>query len=663
MGRCDEMARALNEAESTKKRLQVENQDLNRQIEELENAIANMNKAKISVTTQLEDTKSLADAEAKDRASLLTKFKMLSTDLENLREKLENEAMRKSDALKALSKAQAETQLWKSRYETEGMGRIEELEGARNKLQAKIVENEELVDVLSTKVATAEKSKGRLGSDLDEISMEYERVHAAALITEKRAKNFDKVLGEWQSKAADLQAELETSQRDCRNCSSELFRLRAAWDETVEQLDVVKRENKNLADEIKDLLDQLGEGGRSIHALDKQRRMLEQEKEELQGALEEAEATLEMEENRVLRSQLELANVRQEIDRRVAEKEEEFNNTRKNHARAMESAGASLEAEQRAKGESLRIKKKLEADINELEIGLDQANKANAEGLKALKRYQTQLRETIQGFEDEARARQQVSEQVGIADRKAAALNGEMEESRALLDSSERANRQLTQEISDARLAVTEMQSINSRDVAVKRNLEGGIHTIQAEIDGMLVAAKNGEDKAKKAMIDAARLADELRGEQEHSNNLTVTKKTLETQLGEMEGRLADAEGRAMKEGKNALSKLELRIRELETELGSTQTQTLESVKAFQRSDRKVKELKFAQDEDKKNQDRMSDLANKLQQKIKTYKQQIDEAEEIAALNLAKFRKAQQELEETEERAKLAGAQLEGMRL
>merc|ERR1712121_540233 len=284
--RCDEMARALNEAESTKKRLQVENQDLNRQIEELENAIANMNKAKISVTTQLEDTKALADAEAKDRASLLTKYKMMSTDLENLREKLENEAMRKSDALKALSKSQAEIQLWKSRYETEGMGRIEELESARNKLQAKIVENEELVDVLQTKVANAEKSKGRLGSDLDDISMEYERVHAAALITEKRAKNFDKVLGEWLSKANDVQAEVAASQDEGRNYSSELFRLKAAQDEAVEQLDIVKRENKNLADEIKDLLDQLGEGGRSIHDLDKQRRRLETEKEELQAALE-----------------------------------------------------------------------------------------------------------------------------------------------------------------------------------------------------------------------------------------------------------------------------------------------------------------------------------------------------------------------------------------
>merc|ERR1719159_1043988 len=318
------------ELDKTGKLLQGSIVDSNTRLDEmaralLEAAIANMNKGKISVTTQLEDSKALADAEAKDRAGLLTKFKMMSTDLENLREKLENEAMRKSDAMKALSKAQAEIQLWKSRYETEGMGRIEELEGARAKLQAKIVENEELVDVLQTKVANAEKSKGRLGSDLDDISMEYERVHAAALITEKRAKNFDKVLGEWLSKANDVQAEVAASQDEGRNYSSELFRLKAAQDEAVEQLDIVKRENKNLADEIKDLLDQLGEGGRSIHDLDKQRRRLETEKEESQ-------ATLEMEENKVLRAQLELAQVKQEIDRRVAEKEDEFNNTRKNHA-------------------------------------------------------------------------------------------------------------------------------------------------------------------------------------------------------------------------------------------------------------------------------------------------------------------------------------------
>merc|ERR1712123_368472 len=652
--RLDEMARALNEAESTDKRLQVENQDLNRQIEELEAAIANMNKGKISVTTQLEDSKALADAEAKDRAALLTKFKMMSTDLENLREKLENEAMRKSDAMKALSKAQAEIQLWKSRYETEGMGRIEELEGARAKLQAKIVENEELVDVLQTKVANAEKSKGRLGSDLDDISMEYERVHAAALITEKRAKNFDKVLGEWLSKASDVAAEVGASQDEGRNYSSELFRLKAAQDEAVEQLDIVKRENKNLADEIKDLLDQLGDGGRSIHELDKQRRRLEVEKEELQAALEEAEGALEQEENKVLRAQLELAQTKQETDRRIAEKEEEFENTRKNHGRAMDSLNASLESEQRAKGEALRIKKKLEGTINELEIALDHANKANAEGMKAIKRYQGQLRDTIQAFETESRARQQVMEQVGIAERKSAALAGEMDESRALLDAAERSKRQLDVELGDARSSINEMQSINSREMAAKRGLEGPLHSCQAELEALLQAAKNSEEKSKHAMVDAARLADELRAEQDHTNSESRANRSLESQMAEMETRLADAEEAAMRTGKAAMSKLEMRIRELEVELGNTQTHTGECMKGYQRTERKVKELTFSQEEVHKNQERMSELASKLQQKIKTYKQQIEEAEEIAALNLAKFRKAQQELEETEERAKLA---------
>merc|ERR1711962_1857528 len=149
----------------------------------------------------------------------------------------------------------------------------------------------------------------------------------------------------WKAKVDDLTAEVDASQKECRNYNSELFRLKAAWDETVEQLDVVKRENKNLADEIKDLLDQLGDGGRSIHELDKQRRRLE----------------VEQEENKVLRAQLELGQVRQEIDRKIQEKEEELNNTRKNHQRAMDSMQASLEAETRAKAEALRIKKKLES--------------------------------------------------------------------------------------------------------------------------------------------------------------------------------------------------------------------------------------------------------------------------------------------------------------
>merc|ERR1712242_618716 len=182
-----------------------------------------------------------------------------------------------------------------------------------------------------------------------------------------------------------------------------------------------------------------------------------------------------------------------------------------------------------------------------------------------------------------------------------------------------------------------------------------GMH---AEIDDMLHQAKNSEEKAKKAMVDAARLADELRAEQEHTDAQTKSKRALEAQLGEMESRLAEASDAAVRGGRNAMAKLEGRIREMEIELGNVQARTGDGLKGHQKAERKVKELAFQQDEDKKNQDRMSELASKLQLKIKTYKKQIEEAEEIAALNLAKYRKAQQELEETEDRNKMAEAQL-----
>merc|ERR1712186_104875 len=213
-------------------------------------------------------------------------------------------------------------------------------------------------------------------------------------------------------------------------------------------------------------------------------------------------------------------------------------------------------------------------------------------------------------------------------------------------------------ELAESRGAVNDMVTINSKASADKRKLEGAIHTMHAEIDDMLSQAKSSEDKAKKAMVDSARLADELRAEQDHSSSQEKAKRALESQMVELEQRLGEANDIAAKGGRNAMAKLESRIRELEIELGSIQCKTSENYKGFQKAERRVKELQFQQDEDHKNSDRMSELAGKLQQKIKTYKKQIEEAEEIAALNLAKYRKAQQELEEAEERSKMAGTAL-----
>merc|ERR1712128_172790 len=125
-------------------------------------------------------------------------------------------------------------------------------------------------------------------------------------------------------------------------------------------------------------------------------------------------------------------------------------------------------------------------------------------------------------------------------------------------------------------------------------------------------------------------------------------KKALEGTYADVESRLAEAEANAAKLGRQTIGKLEGRVRELENQLDDEGSRHSDAQKNLRKCERRIKELTFQSEEDKKNHERMQDLVDKLQQKIKTYKRQIEEAEEIAALNLAKFRKSQQELEAVE---------------
>merc|ERR1712096_517500 len=99
----------------------------------------------------------------------------------------------------------------------------------------------------------------------------------------------------------------------------------------------------------------------------------------------------------------------------------------------------------------------------------------------------------------------------------------------------------------------------NSLSMA-KRKLEGELTALHADLDEMLNEAKNSEEKAKKAMVDAARLADELRAEQEHAHAQEKMRKGLEVQVKELQARLEEAEGNALKANKKQIATLEVKV-------------------------------------------------------------------------------------------------------
>ena len=169
----------------------------------------------------------------------------------------------------------------------------------------------------------------------------------------------------------------------------------------------------------------------------------------------------------------------------------------------------------------------------------------------------------------------------------------------------------------------------------------------------MVSEASLSKDKAQKTMMDAAHLAEELRQEQDLAQTFERDRKLLECQLKESQNRLDEAETNALKGGKKAMNKMESRIRELQSELDAENRRFADSQKNLRKSERHIKELTFACDEDRKNHERMQSLIDQLQSRIKGYKKQIEEAEEIACLNLAKYRATQAHLSESSERANI----------
>merc|ERR1712038_197501 len=356
----------LGDFENAKRKLAAENADILRQLQELENSANMLNKYKAQLISQLEEAKRFADEEAKERHSLHGKFKNLEHEVDGAKEQLDEEVGLKEDTLRQLNKACQESDMWRQKYESEGLAKAEELEMTKMKLQARLTEASGTLEQMNAKLGQLEKAKAKLQAEIDAMAAQTDQAHILNSSMEKKAKQFDKIVGEWKMKVDGLGMDLDVAQKECRNASSELFRVKSAYEESILQLDEVRKENKVLSNEIKDIMDQISEGCKSIHEIDKIRKRLEAEKMELQAALEEAEGALEQEENKVLRAQLELTQVRQEIERRIAEKEEEFQSTKKNFTKAVDGMQSALESESKGKAEALRMKKKLESDVSEL---------------------------------------------------------------------------------------------------------------------------------------------------------------------------------------------------------------------------------------------------------------------------------------------------------
>ncbi|NXI17896.1 MYH7 protein, partial [Irena cyanogastra] len=658
----EELQRQLTDVNAQRGRLQTENGELSRLLEEKESFINQLSRGKVSFTQSIEELKRQLEEETKSKNALAHALHASRHDCDLLREQYEEEVEAKSELQRNLSKANAEVAQWRTKYETDAIQRTEELEEAKKKLATRLQGAEEAVEAAHAKCASLEKTKHRLQTEIEDLSVDLERANSACAALDKKQRNFDRILAEWKQKYEETQVELEASQKESRSLSTELFKLKNAYEESLDNLETLKRENKNLQEEIADLTDQISLGGKTIHELEKVKKVLESEKSDIQAALEEAEGALEHEESKTLRIQLELNQIKAEMDRKLAEKDEEFENLRRNHQRAMDSMQASLDAEARAKNEAVRLRKKMEGDLNEMEIQLNHANRQAAEFQKLGRQLQAQIKDLQIELDDTQRHNDDLKEQTGALERRNNLLLAEVEELRAALEQAERSRKLAEQELLETTERVTLLHSQNMGLINQKKKLEADVSQLSSEVEDAVQECRNAEEKAKKAITDAAMMAEELKKEQDTSAHLERMKKNMEQTIKDLQMRLDEAEQIALKGGKKQIQKLEARVRELEGELDAEQKKMAEAQKGIRKYERRIKELSYQAEEDRKNLARMQDLIDKLQSKVKSYKRQFEEAEQQANSNLVKYRKAQHELDDAEERADIAETQVNKLR-
>ncbi|XP_072305546.1 myosin-7B-like [Eucyclogobius newberryi] len=661
--RVENLQRQLTEASTSKARALTETAEYSRRLEERDALIGQLQRSKAGLTQNSEDLKRQLEEESKARVALAHAVQSLRHDGSLLREQLEEEQEARTELQRAMSKANNQVAQWRTKYETDAVLRIEELEEAKKKLLVKLQSLEEAVEASQAKCCSLDKTKFRLQTEIEDLVVELERSNANALALDKKSRNFDMLLTEAKQRFEESQGELEISQKESRSLSTELFKLKNCYEEALEQLETVNRDNKNLQDEIMDLTDHLGHEGKTILELERMKKVLDVEKSDIKAALEDVEGTLEHEETKTIRVQVELQQVRSEIERKISEKDEEIDNLRRNQQHALETLQSSLEAECRSRSEAQRQKKKMESELNEMEIQLSHSHRQAAESQRVIRVLQTQVKEQQLDLEEKLQASNQLKEQIALLERRCSLMGAEKDELKEVLDLTDRSRRSAEHELVEVSERVNVLSTQNTGLVNHKRKLETDLSQLCGEVDKALTESRNADEKAKKAITDAALMAEELKKEQDSSVYLGRVKKNMEVTVKELQIKVDETEQMALKGGKKQLLKLENRVRELQTELMVEQKKSEEYHKGVRRYEKRLKELTSQSEEDRKSLLRMQELVDKLQTKVKSFKRQAENAEEHVSSNSVRYRKIQHELDDAEERADIAETTVNKLRI
>merc|ERR1719278_1880593 len=628
-------SKSIIEITSQKQRLSQDNQDSTRKLNEMKLAIETAGLDKNKVAGQLKDLQANLDMLTKAKNTAETKVKTFEQQIKTLH--IESEELRsiRVDLEKTVLKMKEESADWKKKYDNECKLHIDDVEALKKKFMTQVTQLTDSYESTMAKLKAAEAQKQKLSREIQVIVKEFESSQTTIKELNQRIAMGDKKVDELAVKLREMTNLYERSDKENKARAQEVVRLGNDVDRCKMSNETLTRDKGKLTDELKSMKAELDAVKARFHDIDVENRKLAKDREELARAYKDSDAGKIKAEGRVRELEDELKKLRADADHRLNAKDNDAMAMKKKLTMEIESLTVRLqETESRLRNEVEKMKKKMSVTIAELEMSLDASNKANNQLQNSSKAQATKIMELTQIIDKTTIKYNEVMGQLDGSNKRLAAVDGEFANSKRSLTQLLNEKKMFESKLIELSTKITEITNINVNLSSVKTKLEKDLSLVQHNYEDMARELKLADDRANKAANDAQHFEGLLREESVKVQKLDNVKKALETEVRNMTVRIEEIETTAISSSKRTIQKMEMRIVELEEFLSKEKAMHVETTTALHKKERSVKELLLQSEEDRKNILILQESLERLNEKIKMYKRQLEEQEAISNSNI-----------------------------
>uniref|UniRef100_A0A8C8G426 Myosin-9 n=1 Tax=Oncorhynchus tshawytscha TaxID=74940 RepID=A0A8C8G426_ONCTS len=590
-----------------------------------------------TVESQLQDVQALLQEETRQKLSFSTRLRQMEDDQNNLRETLEEEEQGKKNTEKQLYTLQAQLTEMKKKMELE----TQSLEGAEENKKRMQRELEGVVQQLEEKASAydkLDKTKTRLQQELDDMMVDQDNLRQTVSSLEKKQKKFDQMLTEEKSISSRNAEERDRAEAEAREKETRALTLTRELETIKDLKDELDRANKVLKAEMDDLVSSKDDVGKSVHELEKAKRAMDQQLEEMRVQLEELEDELQATEDAKLRLEVNMQAMKAQSDRDLQARDEQGEERRKQLVKQVREMETELEDERRQKSLATAAKKKLEADLGELEAGISMANKGRDEALKQLKKLQV-----IQRHAHRRAVSFGLLFEVLCFYWDLLGLFANVKHYEIALICMEFASSVMVF------FLPTKMSppTLSSLTVDEKRRLEVRIAKLEEELEEEQLNTEMVNDRLRRTTLQTDQLTIELTAERSTAQRLEGTRAQLDRQNKELKLKLQELEETVKSRYKASIAALEAKILQLEEQLDLEFKERQHSSRLVRRTEKKLKEVLLQVEDERRNTEQYK--ADKANNRTRQLKRQLEEAEEEVTRANANRRKLQRELDDATE--------------